>query len=148
MHVRYSTRPVQSTNPHVSLSTNRWFSTTMGTGVVSLLLHSIPYQPRLPILYYLSLTFFGLNTLLFFAALTLSLLRYTLYPEIWGVMIRDSTNSLFLGTIPMGFATLVNMWVLVCVPVWGTWAANVAWGLWMLDAGVAAAVTLSMSVLL
>ena len=48
----------------------------------------------------------------------------------------------------MGFATLVNMWVHVCVPAWGDWAATVAWVLWMVDGVVAAVVTLSMSILL
>lgn len=118
----------------------------MGTGIVSILLISIPYQAHW--LYYLSIVFFLLNTVLFFSAFTISVLRYTLYPEIWGVMIRDPTNSLFLGTIPMGFATLVNMWIRVCVPAWGSWAATVAWVGWMVDAIVSAGVTLSMPVLL
>jgi tellurite resistance protein TehA-like permease len=118
----------------------------MGTGVVSILLITIPYQARW--LYYFSIVFFALNTVLFSSAFTISVLRYTLYPEIWGVMIRDPTNSLFLGTIPMGFATLVNMWIHICVPAWGSWAATLAWTLWMIDAVVSAGVTLSMSVLL
>jgi tellurite resistance protein TehA-like permease len=118
----------------------------MGTGIVSIILITIPHQASW--LYYLSIIFFILNTILFFSAFAVSVLRYTLYPEIWGVMIRDPTNSLFLGTIPMGFATLVNMWIYVCVPAWGSWAATVAWILWMIDAIVAAGVTLSMPVLL
>ncbi len=91
----------------------------MGTGIVSILLISIQYQAHW--LYYLSIIFFVLNTILFFSASTISVLRYTLYPEIWGVMIRDPTNSLFLGTIPMGFATLGNMWTYVrpCLGILG-----------------------------
>jgi tellurite resistance protein TehA-like permease len=118
----------------------------MGTGIVSMILIAIPYHARW--LFYLAISFFALNTVLFSFALTISIVRYTLYPEIWGVMIRDPTNSWFLGTIPMGFATLVNMWIYVCVPVWGPWAATVAWVGWMIDAILAAGVTLSMSVLL
>ena len=68
--------------------------------------------------------------------------------EIWTVMIQDATNSLFLGTIPMGFATIVEMWIFVCVPAWGDWAAYVGWALWMVDAIVAVAVTVSLGVLL
>ncbi|KAK0767366.1 hypothetical protein LTR75_018395, partial [Friedmanniomyces endolithicus] len=56
-------------------------------------------------------------------------------------MLADTNNSLFLGTVPMGFATLVEMWVFVCVPAWGPWAADVAWALWMLDAVAAVSVT-------
>src|ERR1700710_2426280 len=63
-------------------------------------------------------------------------------------MIEDATNSLFLGTIPMGFATLVEMWVFVCVPAWGQWAVYVAWALWMIDSIVAVSVTVSLGVLL
>ncbi|KAB2571223.1 Sulfite efflux pump SSU1 [Lasiodiplodia theobromae] len=123
-----------------------WFSVTMGTGIVANLLEGMPYNGAW--LYWLSIVFFVLNTILFTLALATSIVRYTLYPEIWGVMIRDPINSLFLGTIPMGFATLIEMWVLVCVPAWGPWAATFAWVLWMIDTVVAAAVTLSLSVLL
>lgn len=118
----------------------------MGTGIVSMLLFTIPYQARW--LYYASIVFFVLNTILFFSALTISFLRYTLYPEIWAVMIHDPTNSLFLGTIPMGFATLVNMWIAVCVPAWGSWAVTAAWAGWMVDAIASAGVALSMPIVL
>ncbi|KAK9854752.1 hypothetical protein MYU51_004043 [Penicillium brevicompactum] len=123
-----------------------WFAVTMGTGIVSVLLTSIPFHT--PALYYLSITFFILNTILFALAMTTSILRYTLYPEIWSVMIKDPVNSLFLATIPMGFATLIEMWVLVCVPLWGEWAKTVAWVLWMVDVVAAASVTLSISFIL
>lgn len=128
------------------LTSSRWFAVTMGTGIVSVLLTSIPFHT--PALYYLSITFFILNTILFALAMTTSILRYTLYPEIWSVMIKDPVNSLFLATIPMGFATLIEMWVLVCVPLWGEWAKTVAWVLWMVDVVAAASVTLSISFIL
>ena len=54
--------------------------------------------------------------------LLISILRYTIYPEIWFAMIRHPAQSLFLGTFPMGLATIINMIVFVCVPAWGTWA--------------------------
>ena len=123
-----------------------WFSVTMGTGVVSLLLTNIPFEANW--LYWLSVFFFGLNTILFALAFSISVLRYTLYPEIWSVMINDSTNSLFLGTIPMGFATLIQAWVVICCPYWGRWSINFAWGCWMIDAVVAAAITVSLPFLL
>ena len=118
----------------------------MGTGIVSILFNFIPFKSQW--LYYLSIIFFVLNTVLFFLGLGTSILRYTLYPEIWTVMIRDPTNSLFLGSIPMGFATLIEMWVFVCVPLWGPWARTFAWVLWMVDAVIAATVTLSLSFIL
>ena len=122
-----------------------WFSVTMGTGIVSVLLITIPYPT--PWLRNLSLLFFILNTLLFALAITISVARYTLYPAIWGVMLADATNSLFLGTIPMGFATLVEMWIFVCAPAWGPWATTTAWVLWMVCAVASVAVTLSLGVM-
>lgn len=118
----------------------------MGTGIVATIFITIPWKADW--LYYFSIIFFVLNVILFAAAFTISVLRYTLYPEIWTVMIQDSTNSLFLGTIPMGFATLVEMWVFVCVPAWGERAVWMAWALWMLDAVVAISATVSLGILL
>lgn len=118
----------------------------MGTGIVSVLMNLVPFHT--PVLHYLSIVFFVLNVAIFALALVTSILRYTLYPEIWRVMIQDPTNSLFLATVPMGFATLIDMWVLVCVPRWGEWAASFAWALWMVDVVAAASVTLSLSFIL
>lgn len=49
-------------------------------------------------------------------------------------MIRHPVQSLFLGTFPMGLATIVNMTVFVCVPAWGDRFAKLAWALWWIDA--------------
>ena len=127
-----------------------WFSVTMGTGIVSELLINITlaFPTQHAWLYWTSAAFFILNTILFTLAFGVSLLRYTLYPEIWGVMIRDPTNSLFLGTIPMGFATLVSAWTSLCVPYWGHWSVLAAWVAWMLDVVVAVAVTVALPFLL
>jgi tellurite resistance protein TehA-like permease len=72
-------------------------------------------------LYWISVVF-ALNVFLFGVFLIISILRYTIYPQIWFAMIRHPAQSLFLGTFPMGLATIVNMVVFVCVPAWGTWA--------------------------
>jgi tellurite resistance protein TehA-like permease len=118
----------------------------MGTGIVSVLMNSVPFHT--PALHYLSIVFFVLNVLIFALAFVTSVLRYTLYPEIWRVMIQDPTNSLFLATAPMGFATLIEMWVFICVPRWGEWATSFAWALWMVDVVAATSVTLSLSFVL
>lgn len=118
----------------------------MGTGIVGVLMISVPFHT--PVLHYLSIVFFMLNMVIFSLAMMTSILRYALYPEIWPVMIQDPTNSLFLATIPMGFATLIEMWIFTCVPRWGPWAITVAWALWMVDVVAAASVTLSLSFIL
>lgn len=92
----------------------RWFSVTMGTGIVSILLNTLPYNA--PWLYWISVVIFALNVLLFAAGCVISLLRYTLYPEIFKAMILHPVQSMFLGTFPMGFATIINMFCFVCVP--------------------------------
>lgn len=101
-----------------------------------------------PATYYLSIVFFILNLVIFTLASILSILRYSLYPEIWGVMIRDPANSLFLSTIPMGFATLINMWILVCVPRWGDWAKDAAVGFWIADTVASVLTTLALPAML
>lgn len=118
----------------------------MGTGVVAVIFASIPWDARW--LYWMSVIFFVLNTALFTLAFGISVLRYTIWPEIWTVMIEDPNNSLFLGTVPMGFATLIEMWVHVCVPAWGDWAAYFAFAIWVIDCVVAVTVTVSLGILL
>ncbi|OQD83173.1 hypothetical protein PENANT_c018G08759 [Penicillium antarcticum] len=48
----------------------------------------------------------------------------------------------------MGLATIVNMFCLVCVPVWDKWAAYFAWGLWVFDAVVSVLTALSLPFIL
>ena len=81
----------------------------MGTGAVSILFHNYPYLSN-------SITFKAFTYLFFFLNLTLFLLfnvvtavRYTLFPEIWRIMIRHPVQSLYLGCYPMGFSTLISV---------------------------------------
>ncbi|KAG9241012.1 C4-dicarboxylate transporter/malic acid transport protein-like protein [Calycina marina] len=120
--------------------TPSWFSVNMGTGVVSILLHNLLYNGKW--LYWISVVIFCLNVVLFVLFFCISILRYTLYPAIWNAMIRHPTQSLFLGTFPMGLATIVNMVVFVCVPAWGYRAVQLAWALWWIDAVIALSVCL------
>jgi len=79
----------------------------MSTGIVSILLHNLPYNGRW--LYYICVALFALNVVLFIAFFIVSVLRYVLYPRIWSAMIKHSAQSMFLGTFPMALATIVNM---------------------------------------
>lgn len=81
----------------------RWFAVNMGTGIVSILLFNLPWNGYW--LHIISYIFFALNILLFTIFCIISLLRYTLYPEIWMAMISHPAQSLFLGCFPMGFAS-------------------------------------------
>lgn len=83
--------------------TPSWFAVNMGTGIVSILLHSLPYTtPWLP---YLSYVFFAFNVCLFLVFTAVTAARYLLYPEIWTAMLNHPGQSLFLGTFPMGLAS-------------------------------------------
>lgn len=114
--------------------TPSWFSVTMGTGIVSILLHNLPYNGTW--LYWISIGIFCLNILLFSTFFAISLLRYTMFRGLFQFMIRHPVQSLFTGTFPMGLATIVNMMVFVCVPVW-PWATTLAWTLWWIDVVIA-----------
>ncbi|KAI6781309.1 uncharacterized protein J7T54_004082 [Emericellopsis cladophorae] len=117
--------------------TPSWFAVNMGTGITSILLHNLPYNAR-PV-QYVSYGIFGLNVVLFLTFLGISLTRYIVYPKIWTAMIKHPAQSLFLGTFPMGLATIVNMIACVCVPAWGGQWWRVAWGLWWIDAAISVA---------
>lgn len=110
----------------------RWFSVNMGTGIVSILLNTLPYNGKW--LYWISIVIFAFNVLLFGVFLSISVLRYLLYPDIFSVMVTHPAQSLFLGTLPMGLATIINMFCFACVPVWGEWASYFAWVMWIIDA--------------
>ncbi|KIW04163.1 uncharacterized protein PV09_04970 [Verruconis gallopava] len=122
--------------------TPAWFSVTMGTGIASILLYGLPYNGDW--LYWLSVIIFALNVFLFVLFTVISIIRYTLYPGIWSAMIRHPVQSLFLGTFPMGLATIINMMCKVCVPAWGSWVATFAWTLWWIDVVAALATNLYM----
>ncbi|KAF7189677.1 Sulfite efflux pump SSU1 [Pseudocercospora fuligena] len=117
--------------------TPSWFSVNMGTGITSILLHNLPYNVEW--LQYISYIIFALNVLLFVIFLSTSILRYVLYPKIWSAMIRHPAQSLFLGTLPMGLATIINMVVFVCVPKFGGDFWKLAWPLWWIDAAISLA---------
>lgn len=117
--------------------TPSWFAVTMGTGVISLLLYKLPYNGAW--LYWLSVVTFVLDILLYILCISISAIRYISYPEIWRAMIRHPTESLFLGTCPMGLGIIVEMIVNICVPAWGSWAIILAWTLWWIEVVVSVA---------
>lgn len=121
---------------------NRWFSVIMGTGIVSTLLNVLPYNGCW--LRWISIVIFALNVFLFIAGCILSLIRYTMYPKTIRAVIFHPVQAMFLGAFPMGLSTIVNMFCLVCVPAWGTWAAEFALALWSLDAAISVLCALSL----
>jgi tellurite resistance protein TehA-like permease len=115
---------------------HRWFIITMSTGALSIVIHQIPYHARW--LNIISTTLFVLNLALFLLFTFISALRYLMHPELFQAVLRHGHQSLFLATFPVGLATLINMIVIVCTPVWGQGMASLAWGLWWFDSVLAA----------
>jgi len=107
----------------------------MGTGICSILLYNLPYQFNG--LHIIADVVFVLNIVLFLAFLLLSFLRYIIWPSVFWRMLSHSQQSLFLGTFPMGFATIVNMVVFACVPSFGHNFVILAWVLWWIDVVIA-----------
>ena len=101
------------------------------------MLHQLPYNGHW--LEIISIIFFVLNVALFVLFLGISVLRYALYPSLVLSVLRHPHQSLFVATMPIGLATLINMVVLVCVPAWGSGLAIFAWVLWWIDLVLAAA---------
>ncbi|KAH7167539.1 voltage-dependent anion channel [Fusarium sp. MPI-SDFR-AT-0072] len=121
--------------------TPSWFAVCMGTGIVAILLHNFPYQAVW--LQYISYIFFALNIVLFMAFLGISIARYALYPEIWSAMVAHAGQSLFLGCMPMAFATIINMMVF-CLQPWGEWVIYLAWAFWWVDVWLSIATCITM----
>ena len=91
--------------------TPSWFAVKMGTGIVPILLHTAPHQFHGQLI--VSTVMYIINIVIFVLSLALTIARYTLYPWVWMLMLRNSTQSLFLGTFPVGLATIVNAIVLI-----------------------------------
>ena len=121
----------------MNLMGDRWFIITMSTGVVSILLHQLPYNGHW--LRIISIVFFVLNLILFVLFTFISFLRYVCYPELILAVLGHPHQSLFIAAFPVGLATLINMTVLVCAPAWGHGMATFAWVLWWIDGVLALA---------
>lgn len=121
----------------------------MGTGIVSILLHNLPYNGKG--LYWVSIAIFIVNVVLFIFFTITAITRYLVYPGLWTSTMKHPLVSLSIGAYPMGLSTIIVMIVLVCIPVWGSWAATLvmftfkmpgdgsanfvsqAWALWWVD---------------
>lgn len=123
-------------------TTPSWFAVNMGTGITSILLHLLPYQFQG--LKTISTVIFALNVLLFAILLTMSIARYAIWPSMLPVMLFHPAQSFFLGTLPMGFITIVNMVVLSIVPAWGTHWVPFAWTLWWIDSIVSVIIAIGL----
>ncbi|KAK0495281.1 voltage-dependent anion channel [Armillaria luteobubalina] len=86
-----------------------WFAVIMGTGAVDILFHVFPYGKGSQGMKIMTLIFFFLNLSLFIVFAFISLVRYIMFPDTWGIMIRHPVQSLYTGTFPMGSITILTI---------------------------------------
>lgn len=111
--------------------TPNWFTATMGTGVVAMILAQLPFASS--VLFMLATKLWQFNILLFITFSILYGLRWILFPTEAKQIFNHPNMSLFLGAIPMGLATIVNGFLSFGVHLYGDIAIQIATYLWYLD---------------
>lgn len=86
--------------------TPNWFAATMGTGILALMINAYPYSFYGQI--YLARGLWVINVLFFILFAALFLARAVFYPVMFMRLFRHPVQSLFIGAIPMGLATVIN----------------------------------------
>ncbi|KAI1353952.1 voltage-dependent anion channel-domain-containing protein [Xylaria sp. FL0043] len=122
----------------------KWYGSTMGTGIVSILLFTFSniYTHGSGMLFQLSVAFYILNVVLFSLIFMMTIFRYILYPRLFVMLVSDPGQAMYLGTFPMGFATIISMTVNVMVPRFGAFWAETAWVCWWIDVAISMATAL------
>jgi C4-dicarboxylate transporter/malic acid transport protein len=116
--------------------TPSFFSINMGTGILSILLQTAPHQ-----FYgekYIGIALYFINIALFLLFLTFTICRNIMFPWVIKLLLRHPTQCMFIGTLPMGLATIVNATVLIVVPAYGDWAKMLSFVLWWIDVALTA----------
>ena len=115
--------------------TPNWFTMTMGTGVVALILPEFPFAQE--ILWQVATALWQFNTLLFIVFSLVYALRWLIYPQEAKQIFSHPSMALFLGAIPMGLATVLNGFLKYGVALYGDIAIQIAQVLWLIDAVLA-----------
>ena len=83
-----------------------------------------------------SALFFFLNLVILLVVMITSVTRYLLFPEVWFIVMRHPVQSLYLGCLPMGFTTLLNVSVSLFYKQYGfggTTFLYAIWGFWWIN---------------
>lgn len=111
--------------------TPNWFTVSMGTGVVALIVSEFPMIKALT--WQLGTGLWYFNILLFVLFSVLYGLRWAFYPHEAKQIFQHPSMSLFLGTIPMALATILNGFLKYGQPIYGDTAVQIAQMLWYAD---------------
>lgn len=111
--------------------TPNWFTVSMGTGVVALIVSEFPMLKAFT--WQLGTGLWYFNILLFVLFSVLYGLRWAFYPHEAKQIFQHPSMSLFLGTIPMALATILNGFLKYGQPIYGDTAVQIAQTLWYAD---------------
>ena len=111
--------------------TPNWFTVTMGTGVVALILPERPFAHS--IMAHLAVLLWQFNIALFLMFSLLYVLRWIIYPTEAKQIFSHASMSLFLGAIPMALATIINGYLKFGIHLYGDWVVPFAQLLWYID---------------
>lgn len=117
--------------------TPNWFAATMGTGILALVLPQIPSA---------GLTLHAIGEGLWLFNIALFILFSVLYSARWIMFWHEAKQifshhmvSMFIGTIPMGLATILNGFLVFGLSRWGNSAIGIAQVLWWIDVAMSLA---------
>mgnify|MGYP003494400828 FL=1 len=111
--------------------TPNWFTVSMGTGVVALIVSEFPMLKAFT--WQLGTGLWYFNILLFVLFSVLYGLRWAFYPHEAKQIFQHPSMSLFLGTIPMALATILNGFLKYGQFIYGDTAVQIAQTLWYAD---------------
>ena len=117
--------------------TPNWFAATMGTGILALALPQIPGMGHIltPVgeaLWFFNIALFALFTVLYTA-------RWLMFGHEARRIFGHNTVSMFIGTIPMGLATIINGCLAFGIARFGDAIVPVAHVLWWIDVAMSLA---------
>ena len=115
--------------------TPSWFTVTMGTGILSLMLGQL--GTVIPFAWAIGVGLWFLNIALFVVFSAMFVVRAIRYPAVMRLLFLHPSQSMFLGAIPMGLATIVNGFVAFGPAFAGSNSFHIAEVLWWVDAVLA-----------
>lgn len=117
--------------------TPNWFAATMGTGILALALPQVPGAG--PALYGAGEGLWLFNIGLFMLFSVLYVARWILFWHEAKQIFSHNIVSMFIGTIPMGLATIINGFLFFGLPRWGNSMIEIAQVLWWIDVAMSLA---------
>ena len=117
--------------------TPNWFAATMGTGILAVALPQVPSAGPMLRPIGEALWVFDIGLFVLFAGLYAA--RWSMFGQEARRIFGHNTMSMFIGTIPMGLATIINGSLAFGLPLFGDGIVPMAEALWWIDVAMALA---------